>query len=251
MKILLWIVGIVFALLVGVGAYVALFSGDLVKSAIETYAPPFLGADVRVGKVDLSLAEGSGQLQGLQIDNPQGFGGGSAMKLGNIKVVLDPAQISQELVVLERVEIDGAEIAAIAKGGATNLQQLMDNVTAALGQESNQDAGSQVKLIINRLDFTNAKTSVSSDVLGELSVQIPDIHLTDVGRESNGATIGEVIQQLLDPVYKSVSKELVAQGLDLDIEGMKSKATQGVREQVSDKLGGGLKSITEKFGRGE
>ena len=242
---LLWVVAAVVALLVGVGIYIALFSGDLVKDAIEEYAPLYLGADVRVRAVDLSLAEGSGEVRGLQIDNPPGFDGGQAMNLGKIKLVLDPAQISQELVVIKQVEIDGAEIAAIARGGATNLQQLMDNVMAMAGtSEAAPEAESQVKLIIDRLDFTNAKTSVSSDVLGDLSVDIPDIHLKDIGRASNGATIGQVIQQLLDPVYKSVSKAMIAQGLDLDVEGLEGD----LKEKISEKLGGGLKGLSDRFG---
>jgi len=245
-KILMWLVAVVVLAVVGVGVYVALFSGDLVKDAIETYAPQYLGSDVRVSTVDLSVTEGSGEIRGLQIDNPQGFENGQAFKLGKIKLVLDPAQISQELVVLKHVQIDGAEIAAIARGQDTNLQQLMDNVMAAVGPgATTASTEPEVKLIIDRLDFTNTKTSVSSDILGDLVVDIPDIHLQDVGRATNGATIGEVIKQVLEPVYKNVSKQMIAQGLNLDVEGLKGN----VKEKISEKLGGGLKSLTDRLRR--
>ena len=108
-----------------------------------------------------------------------------------------------------------------------------------------------MKLIIDRFDFTNAKASVSSDVLGEFSITVPDIHLSDVGRASGGATIGEVIQQLLDPVYKSVSREMIAQGLDLDVEGLTARAEENIKGAVSDELVGRLKGITGKIGRAE
>lgn len=245
MKILLWIIAVIVLVVVGVGVYVTLFSGDLVKDAIETYAPQYLGSDVRVGTVDLSVTEGSGEVRGLQIDNPQGFENGQAFKLGKIKLVLDPTQISQELVVLKHVQIDGAEIAAIARGQDTNLQQLMDNVMAAVGADDTADTGPEVKLIIDRLDFTNTQTTVSSDILGDLVVDMPDIHLKDVGRATNGATIGEVIKQVLEPVYKSVSKQMIAQGLNLDVEGLKGN----VKEKISEKLGSGLKSLTDRLGR--
>ncbi len=39
-KILWWFIGVTVSLLVGVGAYLVFFSGDEVKAAIETYAPP-------------------------------------------------------------------------------------------------------------------------------------------------------------------------------------------------------------------
>ena len=242
MKAVLWIVGILVLVLVGAGVYVVVFSGNLLKDGIETYGPDYLGADVEVDAVDLSLTEGSGEVRGLRIGNPAGYVGDSAMRLGRIKLTLDPQQSSQELVVIKSVEIDGAEIAAIAKGKSTNLQQLMDNVVAAAGiEDTGQDTGPGIKLIIDRLDFTNAKTSVSSDVLGDLSVDIPDIHLKDIGRASNGVTAAEAVKQLLQPIYQNVSREMLAQGLDLDVDGLK--------EGLKEKLGGGLKGITERFRR--
>jgi hypothetical protein len=245
-KVLLWILGVVVLLAVAAGVYLVMFSGNLLKDGIETYGPQYLGADVEVQAVDLSLAEGSGEVRGLQIGNPTGFDGAHAMRLGKIKMVLDIDHISEELVVLKQVAIDGAEIAAIAKGKSTNLQQLMDNVTAAAGlEETANDSGSEIKLIIDRLDFTNAKTSVSSDVLGDVSVDIPDIHLKDIGRASNGVTVAEAVKQLMEPIYKSVSRAMIAQGLDLDVDGLKSN----VQEQLGDKVGGGLKGLTERFGR--
>ena len=105
------------------------------------------------------------------------------------------SSVSEDLVALKHVEIDGAEIAAVVRGKAMNLQQMMDNVTTAVGvQKFASDTDSDVRLILYRLDLTNAKTTVRSDIFGDLSVQIPDIHLKDVGRASNGATIGEVIR---------------------------------------------------------
>ena len=246
MKVLLWILAIVVLLVVGAGVYLVMFSGNLLKDGIETYGPQYLGADVKVSAVELSLAEGSGEVRGLRIGNPQGFDGADAMRLGKIKMVLDTGQISEELVVLKQVQIDGAEIAAIAKGKATNLQQLMDNVVAAAGlEDTDADTGPQIKLIIDRLDFTNAKTSVSSDLLGDVSVDIPDIHLKDIGRESNGVTAAEAVKQLMEPIYKSVSSAMIAQGLDLDVEGLKSN----LKDKLGEKLGGGLKGLTERFGK--
>jgi uncharacterized protein involved in outer membrane biogenesis len=245
-KVLLWVLGIVVLLIVGAGVYLVMFSGNLLKDGIETYGPQFLGADVEVGAVELALAEGSGEVRGLRIGNPQGFSGPHAMRLNKIKIVLDPENLSEELVVLKQVEIDGAEIAAIAKGKATNLQQLMDNVVAAAGiEDSADDAGPEMKFIIDRLDFTNAKTSVSSDVLGDMSLEIPDIHLKDVGRASNGVTAAEAVKQLLAPIYKNVSSAMISQGLDLDVEGLKSN----VKDEIDKKLGGGLKGLTDRFSK--
>ena len=50
-----------------------------------------------------------------------------------------------------------------------------------------------------------------------------------------------MIRQLLDPVYKSVSKAMIAEGLNLDVDGLKGS----IKDKISKKLGGGLKGFTD------
>ncbi len=245
MKVVGWIVGILILVVAGVVTFVVLNSGNLIKTGIEEYGPTALGADVSVAEVNLSLAEGSAQVLGFEIGNPAGFAGPHAMKLDEIKVVLDPEQVSEQVIVLKQILIDGADVAAVAQGQRTNFQQLLENIEKAVGSsdggagETSSAAGP--KFIVDRLDFTNASASLTSDVLGEVAVDLPDIRLTDIGRKSNGVTGAELAQQILQPVTEAVTREAVAQGLD--IEGAK----QRVREQVQEKVSEGLRSLTDRL----
>ena len=246
MKVVGWIVGLVVLVIAGVVAYVAMNSGSLVKTAIEELGPDYLGVDVAVSEVNLALLEGSAQVKGLVIGNPSGFSGPHLMKLDEIKVVLDPDQISESLVVIKEVLIDGAEIAAIAQGQRTNFQQLMDNLESAGGssasaEETADSAASEMKFIIDRFTFTNAAASLDSDLLGNLQLNMPDIRLSDVGRKSNGATASEIAKQILKPISEALSSEVVKQGLDLD--GIQKDAEEKVRKEID----GGLRSLTDRF----
>ena len=245
MKVVGWIVGILILVVVGAVTYLVLNSGSLIKTGLEEYGPGALGADVNVDEVNLSLADGSAQVLGFEIGNPAGFVGPHAMKLDEIKVVLDAEQISEELIVLKQIVIDGADVAAVAKGQRTNFQQLLENVEKAVGGSdggaSDTSSAAGPKFIVDRLDFTNASASLSSDVLGEVAVELPDIRLTDIGRKSNGVTGAELAQQILKPVTDAVTREAVAQGLD--IEGVKQRARERVQEKVSE----GLRGLTDRL----
>ncbi len=245
MKVFGWIVGILILVVVGAVAYVVMNSGNLIKSGIEEYGPTALGADVNVAEVNLSLAEGSAQVLGFEIGNPAGFAGPHAMKLDEIKVVLDPEQVSEQVIVLKQILIDGANVAAVAQGQRTNFQQLLDNIEKATGSSDSgggETSSSEApKFIVDQLDFTNASASLTSDVLGEVAVDLPDIRLQDIGRKSNGVTGAELAQQILEPVADAVTREAVAQGLD--IEGAK----QRVRERVQDKVSEGLRGLTDRL----
>jgi len=250
MKVLGWIIGIVVLAVVGAGVFIALNSGSLVKQAIEEFGPEFLGTDVSVSEVNLALTEGSAHIKGVNIGNPSGFGGGHLMKLDEIKVVLDAQQISDTLVVMKHVLIDGADVLAIAKGKSTNMQKLMDNLDAAAGtstgeSDASSETGTEMKFIIERFDFSNANASLSSDILGDLQIDIPDIRLKDLGRKSDGATAAELAQQIFKPITAAIGKAAVNQGLD--VEGAKQKAEQKAREE----LGKGLRGLTDQLKKGD
>jgi hypothetical protein len=252
MKVIGWIIAVVVLVLVALGVFVYLKSEDLVASGIETYGSRYLEADVSVSQVNLSLTEGSGEILGLDIGNPRGFGGGSAFALGQIKVVVDPQQTSGELIVLKEVIVDAAEIGAVVRGQHSNLQALMDNLDRNVGGEETTapaDEAAGPKLIIDRFRFTNARASVDSDIAGQMQVSVPDVYLEDIGRSSNGATVGAALQQLLEPVIRAVTREMLERGLDL--EGVRSQVEDSIRDKVTEKLGSGLKGLTDKLGTSE
>lgn len=249
MKVIGWIVGIVLVALIGIGVYVFLYSGDLVKRGIEAFGPDYLGADVSVATVDLDLAGGAAAIRGLVVGNPQGFDGPYAMRLGEIAAVLDTDSISSDVVVIRTLRVDGASLAAVARGKETNLQQLMDNLNAAAGtSEETEPAAStepEMKFIVEDFAFTNADVSLTSDVLGDAQLTIPDIRLQGVGRKTNGVTAVELVQQLLRPITQAVTRAAVSRGVDL--EGVKAKAIDKIKDRLGDQLGSGLKGLTDRL----
>ncbi len=239
MKVVGWLFVVIILVVLGAGAYLFLYSGDLVKQGIEEFGPQYLGTDVGVSSVDLDLAGGAGSIKGLEVGNPQGFSGPYAMRLGEIGLALDIEQTTSELVVIKEMRIVGASLVAIAEGRNTNLQKIMENVEAAAGTSEAGPAdagGSEMKFIVDRFLFTDADVSLKSDILGESSLSIPPIELSGVGRKTNGATAAELAQQLMKPITEAVSRAAVSEGLDL--EGVKANAKEKLMDKVRDKVPG-------------
>lgn len=251
MKTLGWIIGLLALLIIALGIFLVAGSGALLEAAIERYGSQYLGAPVEVEEADVSIGDQTAAVRGLVIQNPPGFEGPPAFRLGNVAMSLNMDQTSSELISLREVTIDGAEVAALVKGRQSNLQALLDHLNEQLGpDEEEPEDESEVKLIIDRLDFTNAKASVDSDVLGQTAVDIPDVHLTDIGRNSNGATIAEVLKQVLEPVVRSVTRALVERGVNLEgvrdrLEGERQRLEENLRERAGDALPGGLDRLRD------
>ena len=248
MKAIGWLIGVLLLVVVGLGVYLVMNSGSLIKTAVETYGPKYLGVDVRLGSADISLTEGTGELRGLVIGNPDGFDGPHAFSLGAIKLGLDPLGQSETLIRLRTIEIDAADLAMIARGTDTNLQALMDNLSSdGAAAPAEEPAGSEPKIIIENFTFTNARTSLSSDVLGNKAVDIPDIRLTGIGEKSQGVTIREALQQLLEPIVRASTEALAKEGLDVD--ALKADAEQRLDEELKERVGTDLEGVKGLFDR--
>ena len=230
MKVIGVAIVLLLLLVVGVFVYVGYNTNSIVKNAIETIGTQYLGAPVKVKQVEIALQEGRGTLKELEIGNPPGYTGAYAMRFGTVSVEMDPTQSNAGLIVLKRITIDGARAAAIANTPKdTNFRALSSNVPASSGE-------STIKLIVDKLDVTNTQASVSSPLLTRaLEVNVPDEHLTDIGRSSNGVDVGTVIAQVLAPITKAVTRSMTEAGmkeLGVDSNRLKSDAAQRMRDTL-------------------
>lgn len=230
MKVIGVAIVLLLLLVVGVFVYVGYNTNSIVKNAIETIGTQYLGAPVTVKEVEIALQEGRGTLKELEIGNPPGYTGAYAMRFGTVSVEMDPLQSNAGLIVLKRITIDGARAAAIANTPKdTNFRALSSNVPASSGE-------STVKLIVDKLDVTNTQASVSSPLLARvLEVNVADVHLTDIGRSSNGVDVGTVIAQILAPITKAVTRSMTEagmKGLGVDSNQLKSDAAQRMRDTL-------------------
>ncbi len=229
LKIIGIIVVLLALLVVGVGLYVVQNTDRIVDTAVERLGTEYLGAPVTLGAARVSFKEGRATLEDLTIGNPPGYEGEYAMQLHEVSVALDAVASSGEHVVLPQVTVDGAKLAAVVKGaGDTNFQAMLEALDRKIGTTSE----SNVKLTIGKLDFTNAEASVAAPLLGkETSVKVPDVHLTNIGNDADGATVAEVLRQVLEPITRSLVREAARKQLgESPIGGKLDDAMEKLRQ---------------------
>jgi hypothetical protein len=248
-KVIGWLIGVVLLIVVGLGIYLVMNSGNLIKTAVETLGPRYLGVDVTLGSAEISLADGTGELRDLVIGNPTGFDGPHAFRMGMIRLGIDPAAQSESLIVIREILVDAADLAIVARGRQTNLQTIMatlegDGSKSPSGGEA-ESADSGPKLIIDHFAFSNAHTSLDSDLIGQRSVSIPDVVLDGVGSKSRGVTVREALRQLLGPIVRASTQALASTGLN--VEELKSNAREKLDTELEKRLGSGLDGLKERL----
>lgn len=240
-KILLGIV-VIGLLAVGGGAWWLYKERDtLIADAIRTYGPEILGVSVKLGGAKTDVANQSLALRGLVIGNPSGFGTPHALSLGTVSLKLDIASLTRDVILINEISVIKPDIAYEHKSGGSNLDVIQRNAesyvarkTAEFGggkgdKKDAKDKGPGKKFIIEHIYVKDAKANVSAEILKgkAMSVPIADLHLTDIGKKSNGATAGEATKQIIGAITASVTKA-ASSLLSVDIEGLKKKGAEAV-----------------------
>ncbi|MCR4378204.1 MAG: hypothetical protein NUV50_08955 [Rhodospirillales bacterium] len=217
---------IVVVLAIGI-YYLAQNAGRFVEAVIEEQGSRVTQVNVALDGVDISLADLKAGLRGLTIANPSGFKTPRAVNLGEISVKLgedwSPSLIVVDEVMVRNPEVtyeigaDGSNIAAIQK----NVEDFMRVVSGGKSSEpAPADDGSAPKIVINDLYIKGGKVNVSSTLLqGKvLPTPLPEIHLSDIGKKSGGASPAEVVDQVISAITKSAGS--AAGSLDLSQLGL-------------------------------
>ncbi len=240
-KILLGLV-VVVLLGVGGGAWWLYSERDsLIADAIRTYGPQILGVPVKLGGVKTDVASQTAALHGLVIGNPAGFATPHALSLSAVSVKLDIGSLTKDVILIKEISVVKPDITYEHKSGGSNLDVIQRNAESYVakktaefgsGKDEKKDAGKKEpgkKLIIEHFYLKDAKANVSAEILKgkTMSVPVPDLHLTDIGKKTNGATAGEAAKQIISAITASVTKA-ASSLVSIDVEGLKKKGTEAV-----------------------
>lgn len=196
---------LVIALLAIGGTWWLLHSLDgLVKQAIERWGPEITGVPVKVASVRIEVAEGRGTIRGLVVGNPKGFQAPHALRLAEMRLALDPASVTKDVVVIRELQIVAPELVYERGQGSDNMTVIQKNVDAWVAKVAGapkKDAGPGKKFIIERATVRDGKARFGTTV----ATPMPDLHLRDIGKKSGGASAGEVVKQLWGSMLRSVT----------------------------------------------
>lgn len=166
--------------------------GALIKAGIETFGPDLTQAQVRVSKVTLSPTDGRGALSGLLLGNPKGFKTPHALKANRIEVMIEPATLANDVILIHKILIDAPEISYEKGDNGSNFDAIQHNVEQYLGAGGKKsESGS--KMIIESLVIRGAKVNYN----GMLDLSLPDVELRNIGKKSGGATSAQVVAAII------------------------------------------------------
>ncbi len=259
MKKILIGLAVIIALVVGALVYVYVNLDNIVKSTIEEAGTRVTLADVAVEGVSIEPTQNTAAINGLVVGNPDGFNTDYAFSLGNISVRLDGSTLTSDTIRIIEVVVDQPSVIYELGNGSSNIATIQRNVEAfvqrvsgptgaggADGATSGDDAAGGTKIIIDNVYVRNGDVGVSAGFLQgkKLSASLPEIHLTDVGKEEGGATPAQVAGEILTAINTAVFKAVSSLNVDGLLQGV-GDLSKGVVGAVGGVASGGGTKIKE------
>lgn len=226
---------VVLAILAGIGVLGALLAYNsldlIVRAALEHWGPDVTGVKVDVAGVEISPRDGRGRISGLDIGNPAGFSGPHAVRFGEVRLAVDPATLTSDVVHVRSLAIESTQVTYERADKATNLDAIQRHIeayakrTGAQG-EAKGTGGAAVKrkFVIDRLTIRKARVLMTVRGLGGqgIAFDLPDVELRDLGKRQGGLTASQVAA-----VVASTLQQKIAVRVLTNVEALRRGGIEG------------------------
>ncbi|HEX6983169.1 MAG TPA: AsmA family protein [Balneolaceae bacterium] len=207
MKVILYILGIIAAIVI-IGFIVLSFTVDgIVKSNIEEIGSEMLNTRVDVDDVSISILDGTGTIEGIAVQNPEGFSDSAAIKLQRIHMKIDLSSLLSDTVVIDTIIVNQPMLYFEQKAnGAINLKELTDNIDMTSSSEGG--------MIIDYLRVEEGLVKLSTEIGKgrQAQVKFDEIVITDIGRTGSN-TVEQTVRQILEPIIERAIQQAIKEGL--------------------------------------
>lgn len=280
LKIIGGIVLAIVALVIVLVLTLPIWLGPVVKPVANTAVPKITKTDFHLGHLSLNPYTGRFELGDMQLGNPSNYDEKQAVTLDKLVVDVAMNTLATDVIHVEEVTVDGVFVSYVSADGVNNFDQIQYNVaggkekyeankakaeaeaktsadkSAKEEEKADEDEGPSKRLVIDKLVINNIKFK-----LGMITLPVPSLTLTDLGKKSDGITLKELGEQIMQAIMKSATAvgdgvkalgNMLGDGASVVGEGA-SKAASAVGESASKAasvVGDGASKTVDAVGEG-
>jgi len=205
LKILLWTIVGILALVLVLVLTIPLWLGSAVTAVANKVAPEYTGTPFSLDGVGINPYTGKYRVTKLNLGNPQGYPVPTAFSVSNVFVDVEMSSLFSDTIHIREIAINDTYVSYVSRDGVNNFEWIGNHVNEKLGpkeeEEKVEDEGPGKKVVIDKLTISGTRLKLK--MLPEMPV--PAIALVDIGKDKGGATWDEVGKLLADAVMKASS----------------------------------------------
>ncbi|OXU15297.1 DUF748 domain-containing protein [Sedimentisphaera salicampi] len=227
--------------------------------AAEKAGTKALGVGVDIDAITFSLMGGEGKINGLTVDNPEGYKLDYAMKMGQGDIAVDTGSLLSDEVRIKKLHFDGLHINFESRGFKSNFQTITENIKPAEGEKKPEEEKPAEKgkkqVVVDKLIISNAKVTVKLIDLpvgdmDKMTFTLPRIELEDVGKDKKltFAELSKIIFGTITETIMEAGKGIIPSGV-LDSLGGTFKGAAGMLGDLGQGVFGSVSGIAGEGGK--
>jgi hypothetical protein len=239
------------------------FLGSIVEKGINTAAPALLGVNTHVDSVSISPFKGIVQIKNLTMANPEGYTTEKKLfEVTEFYVNINMASLFSDTIKIRKILIQGPGCTYEIKEGTSNIDALIAKLNKGASAEQQpktepanktepapapQEKKPGKKVIIDEVSINDTRLAYASSVtVGKfVTLPIPSIKLTDIGKKDNGATFSEALTQIMNGILGGVNSAVSSVG---DVLGSTAKGATEATKATTEALSSGAKDASKAVG---
>lgn len=226
--------------------------GFIVRSGAKAAGPSLIGTEIAIQDAKVRPFFGIVDFGKMRVGPPESYKA-DVLKIENFKIILDPKSVFTDTIVIKEITIIGPEVTYELSGLKSNISAIMDRLAKAEKEEveKSKKEKSKKKVVIEQFLFSGAKIRIASSATGGkgLVIPMPNIELTDIGKNSGGVTGLKAFSQIVTSVSTGILGAVRDAGLAVGkaaIDG--TQAVAGAAIDTVGAVGGaaakGTKAVT-------
>ncbi len=273
MKTTIKVIAILLTLLVlgiiGIMIFILSMVDQGAKIIVEQGGTYAMGVETTVETMDISLTQGTVEMDGLNIANPEGFSTENFFSLATANARIDLNSVNTDTIIIPQVRLLGIGVTLDKGQDPSNYNQILENLARfESGEFEPADPSAQGKnvviksLILEDINIYVANMPGVSLLAGDVAINIPQIELKNIGEEesmSAGDIFNLVVKTVLAAAVEAgggiIPSDVLGE-LGNGLAGLSSLSEMGVdvisdlnldgmMEQVNDQLGEQLDNATQ------
>jgi uncharacterized protein involved in outer membrane biogenesis len=200
----------------------AVFAGTLVKNTVNVAGPRLLGVPVSVKAVQVSLLTGRFGVTDLVVGNPEGYRTPACIRLGTLDVGIRMRTLLSKVMIIERVYVKAPEITYETGLKGSNIGAIQESLGSGetdVAPSKPSDEGQKVQINDLLIEDGEIRISLVGMQGSAMPVALPTIHMTDIGKESGGASLKDVLGKIFGAISGTVTSAAKGLGHGAEILG--------------------------------
>lgn len=219
MKALLKLFVLILIVAVTIIGAATFYLDTIAKKAIELGGSEALGVATTIDDLNISILNGSTNLSGFSIANPQGFSDNLFMVLKQGKVKIDTGTLMSDTVHISEISFVGLHLSLEQSSQSSNVKKLLSNVPQSKASSPEKKAAepasttsskSSKKFVVDRLILddisVNAKIQALGTKLSDIKLSVPRIELTNIGQQQGGMMMPELVEYIVTELINAIAK---------------------------------------------